>query len=273
MFVRETAATGPRVFVVNADGSGERQLLPGNHECPRWSPDGNSILLTTDDPKRGLTMAIVSADGSTIRPLKIADATLTLGCGAWSPDGSRLALEGWDDHDPTRNGVYTIRSADGGDLVRVTSSPGGGHDIPGWYSPDGTQISFVRSTVPDHGTLQIVPVTGGPPRQFLGFDGPGAWSRDGKTILANEQSGALALVPVDGGSAQAIRLRSAGRDMTDPVFGCSWSPEGDRIVCSYGYSVSVGASGTGVYTMLADGSDLHRVTDASVDEEAGDWTR
>lgn len=269
-FIRIDPVTGTKaVFVINADGSAERQLLPGNHECPTWSPDGKKILLTTDGQDGALTMAIVSADGADIRPLKIADATLTLGCGAWSPDGSHLALEGWDDSNPTRNGVYTVRSSDGGELVRVSSSPDGAHDIPGSYSPDGAQISFVRSTVPDHGTLYTVPAVGGSPTKFPGFDTFwSSWSRDGKSILADGQEGGLSLVSADDGSVQTIRLRSSEGAMEHLAVGCIWSPGGEHIACAYGSGVDLD-----VYTMLADGCDMRRLTDDPAAEEPGGWTR
>ncbi len=43
-------------------------------------------------------------------------------------------------------GVFTVRSADGGGLVRVTANPNGNHDIPGDYSPGGGRIVFLRIT-------------------------------------------------------------------------------------------------------------------------------
>jgi Tol biopolymer transport system component len=46
--------------------------------------------------------------------------------------------------DPSRNGIYTIRSSDGGGLTRITSHPGG-DDNPGDDSPDGKRMVFVRS--------------------------------------------------------------------------------------------------------------------------------
>jgi len=53
--------------------------------------------------------------------------------------------------DPSLNGIYTIRAFDGGDLTRLTVSPYppqgdfGGGDIPGDYSPDGSQFVFMRA--------------------------------------------------------------------------------------------------------------------------------
>jgi hypothetical protein len=40
--------------------------------------------------------------------------------------------------------MYTIRSSDGGGLLRITTNPGG-EDDPVDYSPDGTQIAFIRT--------------------------------------------------------------------------------------------------------------------------------
>lgn len=67
-----------------------------------------------------------------------------LGCGAFSPDGTRLVLEGSSSalNDRTEvNGIYTVRDSDGGDLVRLTH----GGTNPS-YSPDGAQVVFAGTT-------------------------------------------------------------------------------------------------------------------------------
>ena len=90
----------------------------------------------TDDTGavRGGTLTV---DGLTFELLPRPDETLNLVPQTWSPDGTRIAFEGWDLSDPSRTGVYTART-DGTDLVRVTTSPGLPHDTPLAYSPDGT---------------------------------------------------------------------------------------------------------------------------------------
>src|SRR5262249_35792730 len=131
------------VFTANQDGHHEQQIAPGC--CPSWSPDGSQLAISASTPDGRITSAIVNADGSGYRVLPIDDPTLNVGCAVWSPDGTRCAGEGWDDSHPVRNGIYTLRTADGGDRVRVTSNPlGGGHDVPGDYSPDGKQLVFGR---------------------------------------------------------------------------------------------------------------------------------
>jgi hypothetical protein len=50
-----------------------------------------------------------------------------------------------NDNDPSVDGVYTVRSSDGGDLKRITNGP----DVPIDYSPDGRQIVFGRAAHPN----------------------------------------------------------------------------------------------------------------------------
>ena len=87
---------------------------------------------------------VVDVDSGEVRTLETPDPTLELFCDfGWSPDGDRLVCEGYGVDDPSRNGIYSVRASDGGDLIRITSNPDGG-DIPGDYSPDGTRLVFMR---------------------------------------------------------------------------------------------------------------------------------
>ena len=141
-----------RIFTVNPDGTDEVQLLPGIAECPRWDPDGDRVLVCVSNPKGLLRPATVHPDGSDFTLLDNLDPTLNLACWAWSPRGTRLACESWDDVHPNRPpGVFTVRSSDAGSLVRVTANPYGGHDIPGDYSPDGSRVIFgsLRDGLPE----------------------------------------------------------------------------------------------------------------------------
>ncbi len=258
---------GTHVFTAQTDGTGERALLPSIAEGPRFSPDGRRIAVATESPQGLLFLALVNPDGSGYIRFARPDPTLYLGCGAWSPDASRLACEGWDDGNPTRNGIYTVRASDGGGLTRVTTSPGGGHDVVGDYSPDGRQIVFVREIHVDEeqNTLMVVNADGSDPRVLtdrkvrLGS----RWSPDGKVILT-ESSGSLLLVPVDGGQPSAITI-DGGSALK--AIGGGWSPDGTWIVFS-----RVTSTGEDIYIMQNDGTNLHQITDTpGVDEEFGEW--
>ena len=128
------------VYTINPDGSGEHPLLVGA-ESGHWSPDGSRILVGPDC----CAERILNPDNGSYNelPTFYPDLGLFLGCGVWSPDAARLACEGFGDQ-PSADGVYTIRSSDGGDVRRVTS--GADDDYPGDYSPNGKRIVFLRSS-------------------------------------------------------------------------------------------------------------------------------
>jgi hypothetical protein len=117
----------------NADGTNSRPLLRdlGWLGAPNWSPDGRQLALyvvgsgsapTLEHPNDGLvTGGLVNADGTGFHAFDSPDSTLNVACFEWSPDGERLACEGFDDTDPARDGLYTVRSNDGGDLRSVTT--------------------------------------------------------------------------------------------------------------------------------------------------------
>ena len=92
------------------------------------------------------------------------------------------------------NGIYTIRSSDGGGLTRLTNAAVGMHDTPIDYSPDGRQIVFGRHTdngCTDHSANFVVIVDGSGLRRITpwGFcDDDGSWSPDG-SLIAFEKPG------------------------------------------------------------------------------------
>jgi Tol biopolymer transport system component len=129
-------ALGParRVFVVNADGSGLRQLSPDDpdpnqflysDDGPTWSPDGTRLGLTRDG-----VLQVINADGSGLASLANDDPA---SAPDWSPDGSRISYGS-----PT--GIR-IRNADGSNPVTVTTQAGDSH--PRW-APDNQRLVFAR---------------------------------------------------------------------------------------------------------------------------------
>ena len=138
----DNLATGEeQTFTVNPDGS-DFNLLVNNSERGRWSADGSRITVGTDV----LGQAIFDFDTGVLASLNLGAQypDLFLPCGVWSPNDKRLACEGFGITDPSLNGIYTVRSSDGGDLQRVTSDPGG-DDCPSDFSPSGNRIVFTRA--------------------------------------------------------------------------------------------------------------------------------
>src|SRR6266571_9468854 len=137
------------IFTADADGQNERRLTDlGQYCCVlRLSPDHNRILVMTgaDPQPTPVTGGTITIDGSDFKRLPLTNPQLNLVPQAWSPDGMRIAFEGWVDGNAAGTGIYTARASDGGDLVRVTTPRGLPHDMPLDYSPDGKRLVFYRA--------------------------------------------------------------------------------------------------------------------------------
>ena len=260
-----------RWYTIATDGS-ERTDLGIDASCAVWFPDGDRILVTHDAEftrSSPLRPAVIDPDGSNLRPLDaVDDPELNLGCGDVSPVGTRIVLEGFNDEDTRRGGIYTVRASDGGDLVRLTS----GFDGPPSYSPDGSQVVFMRTKPgiqPDGaGALFVVDADGGRPVRITPWGASfldNAWSPDGDWIVFQRPYGQLFLVHPDGSGMHRIPLElPQGAGARTP----SWSPDGQWIVFSMQE-----ARGATVWAVRPDGSDLKRVTTSrDVDSISPSWT-
>jgi Tol biopolymer transport system component len=279
----DPALGGTATYTVNPDGSQAQQLFSRvPSEFPHWSPDGSEVSIFCCDD--GMAAHIVNPDTGGFRELAPTDPELEIHCGfGWSPDGQRLACETFGVTDPTRNGVYTIRSSDGGGLTRVTSNPGG-DDIPGDYSPDGNRLVFVRSDANGPLGIFVTRLNGGGLRQITppgmivdASNGGGSWSPSGNRILFAARSAAdyrlaIWVVNVDGSGLRQVPIKPAcGGAFSDPkstsCFYPGWSPDGRKIVFT---RISANGTQENIYTVNADGSGLFQVT-KSGGASQGDW--
>lgn len=125
LFTRTQGNDVQTIFL--ATPSGVRRLTrPGSYCCLlRISPDHKKILVMPGgDIPPPVTGGTINLAGGGFKRLLTVDPKLNLVPHAWSPDGTRIAFEGWDDSEPSRTGVYTATAADGTGLLRVTTRPG-----------------------------------------------------------------------------------------------------------------------------------------------------
>lgn len=259
------------VFTVNPDGTHEQQLLDTFAEIPHWSPNGTRVALICCS--FGLAPTIINADGSGLTQLPIPPGFPAGGCNVWSADGSRLAC-GFGDFDPPqpeRNGLYTMRASDGGDVFQVTTTPG--EDGADDYSPDGSRIVFFRIDYSRPEKVQtalfVVNVDGSGLRRLTsrGLGGfTASWSPDGQWILFDANFRIWVVHP-DGSGLRKILIDTGGRPYRarEPV----WSPDGTMIALSM--RILEDGAHRNIYTMDPDGSDLVQVTDSPTTDEFPDW--
>ena len=265
MFSRfdESTHTFLSTHIADPDGSNETELtLPGPEGGGRWSRSGAEIAVMTILPDDRVGTAIIQPDGTVDRVLDIPDKSLNLVCTVWSPDDSRLACEGWDDKDPSRNGIYSVSASDGGDLQRLTTTPKGVVDIPGDYSPDGKTFIFKRAGDEQPGPLQVMSIDDGTmkPLSQTGFEDPGRFSPDGESVLTSD-GGQVVVLDLEGRPLQNITKPGLS------LFGPVWSPDGEWVA----FSGIGGVPSAEIYISRPDGSDQRQVTSTEANEIRVEW--
>ncbi len=213
-FERRTSGGDYRIWVMNADGSGQTQVTLDTaayfHDLdPAWSPDGTQIAFTSSRAGSSFNLWVMNADGSGLHQLTTDVAYSP----SWSPDGSRLAYTG--------QGGIGIVNSNGTDAHVITAL---GSD-PAW-SPDGSRIVFRANPNPGTaGELYLVNTDGSNELRLTtsGFDKERpAWSPDGARIVFMRSDSSngwdLWTVRADGSEEQQLTF---GARALDPDWGTS----------------------------------------------------
>jgi len=211
-----------QIYKMRSDGSDPSQLTKtqDNETSPSWSPDGRSIVFTSD--RNGdRDVYVMTADGN--EQLNISNHPSEDWTPSWSPDGKRIAFASF------RDGNWEIYSMDakGTKPVRLTQHKAADYN-PVW-SPDGRRMAFVSNR---DGNLEIYTMNadGSDPRRLTqdkATDQAPVWSPDGgKVAWESYRDGNMEIyvVNVDGSN-----LQNLSQDAYADDHGPSWSPDGRYI--------------------------------------------
>jgi Tol biopolymer transport system component len=286
-FARQLPTGGADVFIANPDGEHAQQVPLGSPAedfgIPRWSPDGSQLLIShvlrfdsTGECCLPFRPATVRLDGSNFQLLEPPNALDSMGCfGGWYPNGTRL-LCSFNGEVP---GVFSIRAADGGDPVRLTTYPFGANcnacDAAADVAPDGSRFLFLRfrgeNSKPEQVALFVANIDGSGLRQLTPYGlaqpheiASARWSPNGQDIISETTQGRLFVVHPDGSGLGMIPLQTGTTRYF--AFEPTWSPDGTQILfCMFLNGQE------DLYTANADGSNVRQITDTPDFEIGPDW--
>ena len=150
------------LYVMNADGSGQRILLtsPSSEEyAGPWSPDGKTILLGSDRD-RNWEIYAADADGKNLRNLTHSPGIDGRFDGMlWSPDSRRILFASTRDTRDDANPELYVMNADGSGVRRLTHLPGEERLLS--WSSDGRLIAFDPESGKPRWAFWVMNVDGG----------------------------------------------------------------------------------------------------------------
>lgn len=234
--VFETNRDGdPEIFVMNADGTIERNLT--NNDVadfyPVWSPDSTEIAWGQDtDPGPGFNVDVhvMDADGTNVR--RLTDTPGEDRGASFSSDGSKIVFHSQRNQAPTHPFDLFVMNADGTGQQMIFENGSAGYVCANPAAANADRVVLNSSKT---GAFEIwtVGVDGSDPVQVTSFgdfnSGP-KWSPDCESIVFNrfDAGGSLDVyrMDVDDPGTLTNLTNSPG---TFEAF-AAWSPDGDRFV-------------------------------------------
>jgi serine/threonine protein kinase/Tol biopolymer transport system component len=214
------------LWIINADGSGQKQLLTDAkaNAGPSVSPNGRYVVFSSSRGG-GSNIWRMDIDGGNPKQLTTGTRDLTPSI---SPDGQSVLYSATDSDKPRLRKV----SIDGGDSVQLTDYSAA---LP-VVSPDGKQIACgYIDDVKKRWSLAIIPVAGGPPImtfEISPLQSRFQWNSDGSALLYTQTRNGVSNIwsqPIDGGHPKQVTDFKS-----DQIFRFDWSADGRQLVVARG---------------------------------------
>ena len=254
--------------LVGADGRGER-LITSEIQVNSfaWSPAGDRIVFATVGWWRFKDAQYIGGDDLYVMNVDGSREPLTSGAShdrdpAWSPHGTLIAFTSDRDLERTSetagaSGSIYVLNLEDRTLRRLTH---GRHDRESAWSPDGTEIAFIRDTdvwiaSADATNSRRLPISR--PQ----FPTSLAWSPDGRQIAVGDFEGGIHVVNADGSENTRIEFDPPiVYDADEPT----WSPDGRHIAFA-------GASDCpAIFVAEVDGGSTRRVSACEPEYDVAD---
>ena len=223
------------IWIMEADGSGQKQLTPStegnvhhNQLYQSVSPDGRYILFTSDRSSDMPHIWRMDSNGSNLKQLTNSAGE---GLQQATPDGR------WVIYFEITSKSLSKVSIDGGAPIRITDNV----DSRPFLSPDGKLIAFLRAT--PNATTKIAIVSSESGALVKSLDAPGnadsrqmIWTPDGRALVYIDIRGGISnlwMLPVDGSAPTQLTDFRADR-----IYAFDFSRDGKWVVMSRGNSTN-----------------------------------
>ena len=252
------------IWVMDADGREQKEIITGDNREPAWSPDGRQIAFSRwRDDGNGNNIYVMNADGSDIKQL--TSNPESDGNPTWSPDGKQIAfdrsiLEKKDGQWQRKRLAIYVVDADGSNvrpLLEDKTEP----CYPTW-SPDSSKIAYNCYHVDSWSVLVMDADGDGENREIIHGGHAPDWSPDGDKIVFVRFRNRMDIYVINSDGANLKRLTQPGPQR----YWCpKWSPDGTKIVFA-------DKDKWDIYVMDADGSNVQALTNSEKWDQFPDWT-
>jgi TolB protein len=245
-------------WLINADGTNQRRILPYMLNNPSWSPDGNWIAFSS-----GAQICIMPFDGEQFDTAAIVQLTFE-GRNffpAWSPDGEWIAFDESVCNGPIACGIWIFNiSSKQQQFIKIYGM------YPSWH-PFSDNLIFLTNALDNKGfdvgdSLWIYDSFSGTKHFFKFISQP---NYDNRYLRYSPNGEFIAFVSIlsNGSGMQLFTIKDDGSGLkqlsTEGCMNFSWSPQGEIVYSNYDYHRIDETRGT-LWIMDADGNNKRQLT-------------